>query len=351
MTTEKKKNFLINTLYFLSVLALIFLSYRFLTVYFFPFLIGLILAYILQKPSQIIANRLRLKKGTVAAVLTGVCFCALVLICVLLIGFIFSRRDSILALLQNMLDFVSAAMGKISGVLGAGRENMPNELAALLENMPAKILESISEYLTSFVSGAAARLIKSTPALLISTVVTVVASVYIAKDYNLVKNYIISLIPEQKRKLVFATKRIVNTNILKILRGYLILMLITFVILVMGFSIMNIKNVWLISLLIAFIDLLPVLGTGTVLIPWAIFLALGGNYGQALGIAALYFVILAVRNFCEPKIVGKQIGIPPLVMLILFFLGLKFFGFIGMIFSVISLVVVVNLYKENLISL
>ncbi len=351
MTTENKKNFLINTLYFFSVIALVFLSYRFLTVYFFPFIIGLILAYLLQKPSEILAVRLKLKKGTVAAVLTAVCFCTVVLLLFLLVLFILSRSGSIVGAVRDLFDFLVINIKKIGQDMNGFEGNMSEEMADVIKNIPVNLLENIGRYLSDAVPKTAGSIIKNAPALIISTVVTVVASFYIAKDYGAVKNYILSLIPENKREIVFATKRIINTNVLKIIRGYLILMAITFGILFIGLLLLRVKNSLVFAFLISFIDLLPVLGTGTVLVPWAIISVFLGDYGMAAGIFALYLVILAVRNFLEPKIVGKQIGIPPLVMLILFFLGLKLFGFIGMIFSIISLVVIVNLYKENLINL
>ena len=351
MTTDKKKNFLINTLYFFSLVALVFLTYRFFTVYFFPFLIGLVLAYMLQKPSEVIAKKIKLKKGTVAAVLTAICFCSIVVLCILLITFIFSKSESIITALRDLLDFFAINLKRITERLRGTASGTSSEMAEIFKNIPMNLADSMGNYLTNTVSKTAAGIIKNGPALLISTVVTVVASFYTAKDYNIVKAYILSLVPDDKKEIVFATKRIVNKNILKIVRGYLILMIITFTILLVGLSVIGIKNAVLFSFLIALIDLLPVLGTGTVLIPWIIFLFFGQNYAMAFSILALYLIILAVRNFLEPKIVGRQIGIPPLVMLILFFLGLRLFGFIGMIFSVISLVVIVNLYKENLISL
>ena len=119
----------------------------------------------------------------------------------------------------------------------------------------------------------------------------------------------------------------------------------------MAFLIIGQQNPFRTALLISFIDLLPVLGTGAVLVPWGLVLILGGNYLNGVIIIAIYLVVMMVRNFLEPRIVGKQIGIPPIVSLILLFCGLKLFGFLGMVFSLLSLVVIVNLYKEKIIEL
>ena len=115
--------------------------------------------------------------------------------------------------------------------------------------------------------------------------------------------------------------------------------------------IIGINNPIRYALLIAAVDILPVLGAGIVLVPWGIVSVLSGNYLLGVMLLILYAVTLIVRNFLEPKIVGAQIGIPPLFSLILIFCGLKLFGFIGMIFSLLTLMVVVNLYKEKIIEL
>ena len=95
-------------------------------------------------------------------------------------------------------------------------------------------------------------------------------------------------------------------------------------------------------------DILPVLGTGGILLPWAAILLIMKNHGLAFGILLLYLVILVVRNMLEPRIVGKQIGLHPLATLAALFLGLKLLGLAGLIIFPVALTVVVNFTKEEL---
>ena len=105
---------------------------------------------------------------------------------------------------------------------------------------------------------------------------------------------------------------------------------ITFIELALGFAFLGIPHGIFLAALIAVVDILPVLGTGTVLVPWGFITLFLGDYGLGIGILLLYLVITIVRNTIEPKLVGKQIGLHPVVTFAGMLLGLKYFGFLGM---------------------
>ena len=136
-------------------------------------------------------------------------------------------------------------------------------------------------------------------------------------------------------------------SVFKLIKGYGILMLMTFLELLAGFLILRVKYALLLSLLIAVIDILPVLGTGTVLIPWGIAGLILKNTALGIGILVLYAVITVIRNFAEPKIIGKQIGINPLFTLLSMFIGIKLLGFAGVIIFPTALIVTVKYYSED----
>ncbi|MBO5726560.1 MAG: sporulation integral membrane protein YtvI [Clostridia bacterium] len=351
METEQKRAFIITITYTALVIALIFVVYKFLIIYLLPFIIGLALAYLLQKPSAYISDKTHIGKGTVSAVLVVVSF-------LLVIGAIFGglfllylNADSVINYLQNTFNSVTSFLQKLSEKYESITEKMPQEMLQSLQNITNNLTQKFGTFLTDSVSRLASVVIKRLPGIAFSVTITVIASCYIAKDYEIVKDYILSLIPKKTKRIVLAVKRIVTVNLFKITKGYIILMLITFAELCVAFLIIGQQNPFRTALLISFIDLLPVLGTGAVLVPWGLVLILGGNYLNGVIIIAIYLVVMMVRNFLEPRIVGKQIGIPPIVSLILLFCGLKLFGFLGMVFSLLSLVVIVNLYKEKIIEL
>ena len=107
-------------------------------------------------------------------------------------------------------------------------------------------------------------------------------------------------------------------------------------------------NAFIIAVIIALVDILPVLGTGIILVPWAIYCIISGAPALAVGLSILYVITLVIRNFLEPKIVSQQIGINPLFTLISMFAGLKLFGGVGLVLFPLILIVTVKYYKEEM---
>ena len=126
-------------------------------------------------------------------------------------------------------------------------------------------------------------------------------------------------------------------------RAMAILLCLTFVELAIGFAILGLDYALVLAFFISLIDALPILGTGTVLIPWALVSLITGDFFIAIGLAVIYGVVAIVRNLIEPKIIGQQIGLHPLITLASVYVGLKIFGFFG-IFMPVFLVFAKQLY-------
>ena len=122
-------------------------------------------------------------------------------------------------------------------------------------------------------------------------------------------------------------------------------MLVLIVIMFIGFEILNIGYSFLIGLGIAFLDVLPVFGTGAVLWPWALLDMISGNYFRAVGLVIIYLVCQVVKQILQPKMVGDSIGVSPLATLIFMYIGYRFQGVIGMILGIPVGMVIVNLYR------
>ena len=184
-----------------------------------------------------------------------------------------------------------------------------------------------------------------------SSIVTIIASCYIAKDFDRFKASLLSVISEKYKRAGNEIKHLFNNNVKNILIGYFKILIITFIELTIGFLILNRDNAVLYAALIAVLDLLPVIGTGTVLVPWAVYSMLVSNYGLGTGILILYVIIVIVRNIIEPKIIGRQIGLHPLIALITVFIGLKFFGFIGMFIAPLLTMLIYKMYDNGIFQL
>jgi len=214
----------------------------------------------------------------------------------------------------------------------------------ILQGFFAELTDKISRFLSNSITNA----VKGAPSVLFSSIVALAATCYIAKDYESLKKFINNMLSAKKAKTLIKLKDIFKSCVLKMLSGYLILMAITFGELALGFLILGIKNgIWL-SAVIAVVDILPVFGVGTVLIPWGIINMILGNNFHGVGLIILYLLVTLVRNFAEPKIVGGKIGANPLFTLLCMFLGLKLFGFPGLVILPVTFIVIVKYYKSEM---
>lgn len=125
------------------------------------------------------------------------------------------------------------------------------------------------------------------------------------------------------------------------------IMAVVFLMLVIGFMLLDVNFIFLLAILIAFLDFLPFFGTGTALLPWAVYKFLVGNYKMTVGLLVLYGVTQLVRQLIQPKLVGDSLGMNPLLTLVFLFVGYRTGGLFGMIFAVPVGLIVINLYKAG----
>ena len=177
--------------------------------------------------------------------------------------------------------------------------------------------------------------------------IMVVASFYMTADYD--KNLEIArkYLPEKAKRVIRDVRKYGWNTLKAYLKSYFLLFLLTFAELTVGLLFLRIPYAVFIALGIAVFDILPVLGTGGILLPWTVVMLVLGDYPMAVGILLLYIVITVVRNSLEPKIVGKQVGLHPLITLIAMFVGLQLGGLPGLIAAPMSIVILVNMEKER----
>ena len=196
-------------------------------------------------------------------------------------------------------------------------------------------IKSIATGLTTGISGVYS-VVKNIPSVLIGVVIGVVAWIFFTKDYRYIVNFIKLQLPDSKKNLLSDFKQIFSDTVLKMIKAYALIMFITFCELFIGFTILNAIGVSnnsyaaIIAAGIAIFDILPVAGSGGILIPWMIISLIMGNVGQAIGLLVIYIVISVIRQYIEPKIVGTSLGVHPIVTLAGLYFGLKLFGFMGM---------------------
>ena len=331
---ERKKNFLVQLAYYGSIVALSYLFLRYILPPLSPFIFGFAIAWLLNKPAKALSKKLHLPVR-IPAFLLAIVFFAIVFIAAITAG---------LQVISALEHFVPQIPSIYATVIVPFISDKFNDLEVILaEYDPAivdlvdRILTQLFAYLGQLVSNLSLSLVKlvssiitGLPTVILSVILTVVSTFFISLAFDKIVAFMKRCLPARMRTTVSETVVTGVASIRKILLSYIVIMFLSFAELSIGFLILRVPYAVGLGLLVAVVDIMPILGTGLILIPWAIIAAVLGSVRMAVGVALLYIVMLAVRNVVEPKLVGSQMGLHPLVTLISMFLGLQLFGLAGL---------------------
>lgn len=191
--------------------------------------------------------------------------------------------------------------------------------------------------------------ISQLPSMLTVIVIIILATFFISNDWNKFYQLGQKKIPIQFKKLCISLYNQLQIALIGFMKAQFILISMTAIIVLIGLIILQVPYAITIALLIGFVDLLPYLGTGIILIPWIIYSFIFGSTKFAIALFVLYIVVLIQRQIMEPKVISSNIGIDPLATLISVFIGYQLIGFFGMIIGPIILVLLNTLYKAGII--
>ena len=241
------------------------------------------------------------------------------------------HSEEIISTSGGVAEWISALLMKIPFVRSIKEiEGVKEMFSTMLENAFAKM----GSLLTTVVG----KLIMKTPNMLLSVLIAVIASFYISVDYDKIILAAKKAIPEKYLPAITKIKSKGKTIFKSYLRAYAILFIITFGELFLGLTILKQKFAFLFAIIIAIVDILPLFGTGIVLVPWGIGAIILKNYYLGFGLLILYAIITIVRQVAEPHIIGESLGLHPLLSLFSVFAGLKLWGLFGAILAPIAAV-------------
>ena len=297
----------------LTVSLYLILKYAFWTA--FPFIFAFIVAFIIRKSVIILISLTGLRVKEASFVLLFACYAVFFVILYLLLDLLL-REGAKLA--ENIPQFYQKEIEPIiSDFVNS------NAVRNSLINLPLSEFKDVASSFVVDVSGKIANFALSLPDILVTATVTIISSFFLSLDYDNIKNNLMGILPLKIREKIFSAKRNVFLSLEKILKCYLLIFVVTFIELFIGLCLLKVRYPLITALLIAFADFLPLVGTGTVLIPWSFVSFIRGNSAFAVGVIALYLIITVIRNVIEPKILGKNIGIHPLLTLAAMYIGLK----------------------------
>ena len=350
MNTEKKKQFIINTIFYAIIICLALLVCQYLVPILLPFIISFIMASVLVIPARKLAgqnNKIRRFSAiTVGVLFFVVLFWGIAFLGVALVDWFLGFLEYVPHLYQEeILPLLNYLYMEITEQITFADPELTTKINGVFQNF----ISNIGNYISSFSMNAIKAItvgLTGIPGFIIKLILMIISCFFFLLDYDKIMAFMVSLIPKGKEKAFETVKWYVTNTLLVYIRSYSLLFLLTYVELSIGFQILGIPYAPIIGLMVAVFDILPVLGTGGILLPWTVVLLVMKNFPMGIGMFVLYLVITVIRNTLEPKLVGKQIGLHPLATMISLYVGLKVIGFWGMLIFPTTLAVLSSMKKE-----
>lgn len=325
----------------------------------YPFLYGLIIALIINKPVHVLENKTRLPRwlsvaivllffillifGSFTLVVTQVVIEITHLIAVLPTHIedaahyikVFITREIIANFYANVQDYYSALdenyQVRIEEYIGVGLTKIARAGTFFINTL----LQGLQTFLTSLPNAATV------------LVISLLAAFFISKDFYRFQERLLSIMPLFIQQRLSTVTNDLKQALVGFLRAQLTLISITGAIVIVGLLILQVNYAFTIGIITGIVDLLPLLGTGFIFVPWIIYLFFKGNFDLVIGLSILYGVVVIQRQIMEPKIVADSIGLDPLITLIALFVGLQLFGVVGLILGPVAVVVINALVKAR----
>ena len=326
---EKYYPFIKRMLYFILVMAIILVAFKLAFAYLLPFVFAFIIAAAME-PFIAWLRKKRLPHS-LAIIVAMVVYYGLLFA---LAFFAISRLvREVVYFSSNMPDYGRTFTVFFDNVMKLGRKlylQLPKEAVAPMQDAIQSLAAKLTQVLTSL-AGSVVNILSALPEMLMFAMFTIIASFFIAKDKEAIKGFLAKQVPVATYSKLVSLKNSMFRSLAGFLKSQGILMALNFTECFIGLTLIGIHYAFVIAIFIAVVDILPVLGSGTVLVPWAVVSLALGHTQTGIALLVLYIVITVVRYIVEPKVIGSQLGLHPLVALIAMFVGLKAFGVTGLI--------------------
>ena len=353
MNLEKQKNFLIRFAFWIIILALVYICIKYALPFFAPFVFAFIAAFLLNWPIRWIERKLRVPRVFPALIITTLFFLAAGAL-ITLLGFrLFSSAKQIIGALptfyaNTLLPMLQELFASLEVTLSA----LDPSAVAVLEDISQDVLSSLGSLVSNIsisAISAVSSLAASVPGTFLNLVITVIVTFFMTIDYPKITEFLLRQFPEGGRRVISEIREYVCGTLIRCILSYALILSITFTEISIGLTLLRVPNALLIAFCIAVFDILPVLGTGGIMIPWAILSLITGDLFRGIGLLVLYLIITVIRNIIEPKIVGHQVGLHPVVTLASMLAGLQLLGVIGLFGFPITLSLLKNLNDRGVI--
>jgi sporulation integral membrane protein YtvI len=349
----------LRALWVAALLALAALAIYFGLPLLYPFLIGFLLALVMRPIAGFLHRRMKMPRWLAVTV-------SIVLIVGVLGGLLTLIIIRIIAETNRLVQFINLNyekwFAKFSAVFPPdGLRSFFERIGKLyadsgMQETVDRSMTSIGESVARFISGLLESLgqgllaiVSAVPNLALGLLVALVAAFFICKDWEKIAAWLADKMPARVARTMQAVWVDLHRALFGFVRAQLILISITTMLVIIGLFLLRVPYALTVGLLIGLVDLLPYLGTSVVFIPWIIYVFIEGNITFGIGLAVLYAIVMIARHLSEPKVYSSSLGLYPLVTLISLFVGLKLFGFIGLLVGPTLVIIGLSLHRAGVL--
>jgi len=225
--------------------------------------------------------------------------------------------------------------------------NSVDKIGDEVQNTSSHLIKILADKGGAFAAESLGKFILKTPKALVSTVVCVMSSVYLAIDLEHIREYVFNVLSKKKTEKAKSLGRRILIGLKGYFKAYSLLFLINCIELFIGLTVMHRQYALFLAILLGFLDILPFFSTAVILVPWGIIMLVNGEYGIGIGMIVLALVMAVVRQIAEPRLVGKSLGIHPLASLASMYVGVRIFGFWGMMLAPVTVVVIKEFFEDR----
>lgn len=334
-------------MYLIFTIIALYLAFR-LSIFYMPFLIAFIISLLIEPLIKKIMKKTKLTRKTssiiIFIIVSGIILGSLIWGIITL----FSEASNLLQGLNDYFDKAYIQFQKVINSFDFNKLKVSDEILKIIQNSTGGILNTASNWVRDALN-TLINIVTSIPTISIYFVITVMALYFVCVDKIYILDQLEHHLPELWVKRLGKHVRDLTITLGGYLKAEATLVLVSFVISLIGLYILNfvgfnIEYPLLMAIFIGFVDALPILGSGTVMVPWAIICGLNGDLNLGISIIVLLIIMSIARQFLEPRLVSKNIGVHPIFTLIAMYTGFKFMGVIGMLVGPIILIIIKNIF-------
>ncbi len=335
--------------YLVLTIVIVFFGLR-LAVFYLPFLIAFIISLMMEPAIKGLMEKLKLSRKISSIIVFILVFGTILGLLIWGITTIVSEATNLLSGFNGYYEKISNQVQNLINNFKFDSIAISPEIKQMVQDTSISLLQKISVYLQEFLSNLI-KFFTSIPAIAIYFAVTIISLYFICTDKIYMIDELEHHLPEKWVKQIAVHLKQITQSLGGYLKAELILILMSFIISLIGLYIMkfaglNVGFPLLIALGIGFVDALPILGSGTVMVPWAIIAGLNGELTLGISIIALLVIMSITRQFLEPKVVSGKIGVHPIFTVIAMYTGFRLIGVLGMFVGPILLIVLKNIFSD-----